>query len=328
MKKVVVVGLGSMGRRRIRLMRNLQEPVQIVGVDFSPLRRANAEAEFELTTFESLNQAMCAFAPEFAFVCTSPLSHGDVVIDCLSCGLHVFTEINLVGDWYEQATSMAKAKSLCLFISSTFLYRKEVEYIAKEVNGSPVNYIYHSGQYLPDWHPWESYKSYFVSDKRTNACREIFAIELPWITHVFGEIESLSVMRSKDSSLDIDFCDTYIISARHKTGSKGVFCQDIVSRKGVRRLEVFSENKHIFWDGTPDSLRTYDISRKRLDHVVLYDCSVRDPRYGETIIEDAYLSEIVEFFLYVENKCRPRHTFTADRKILDMIDAIEEGRYD
>ena len=228
MKKVLVIGLGSMGCRRIRLMRRLQESILIVGVDSSPLRRANAESEFGLTTFESLNQAIEVFAPEYAFVCTSPLSHGNIVIDCLSYGLHVFTEINLVGDWYEQATSIADEKSLRLFLSSTFLYRKEIEYIAKEVDGSPVNYIYHSGQYLPDWHPWESYKSFFVSDKRTNACREILAIELPWITHVFGEIESLSVMRSKDSSLDIDFCDTYIISARHKTGSKGVFCQDIV----------------------------------------------------------------------------------------------------
>ena len=34
------------------------------------------------------------------------------------------------------------------------------------------------GQYLPDWHPWESYKSFFVSNKKTNGCRELFAIEL------------------------------------------------------------------------------------------------------------------------------------------------------
>ena len=45
----------------------------------------------------------------------------------------------------------------------------------------PVNYIYHIGQYLPDWHPWENYKNFFVGDKRTGGVREIFGIDLPWL---------------------------------------------------------------------------------------------------------------------------------------------------
>ena len=239
--RFVVVGLGSMGRRRIRLLKTLPLDIDIAGVDLSESRRSHAESECGISTFSSLEEAVGVSMPIAAFVCTSPASHGSIVVQCLKMGLNVFTEINLIGDWYDEAMHIATTRNLKLFLSSTFLYRREVEYITDAVRGLKVNYIYHSGQYLPDWHPWESYKDFFVSDKRTNACREILAIEFPWIINAFGEIERMNVLKGKDSSLDIDFNDNYIISLQHKNGNKGVFCQDIISRKGLRRLEVYSD---------------------------------------------------------------------------------------
>ena len=53
-------------------------------------------------------------------------------------------------------------------MSSTLQYRKEIQFIKEEVKkvSGKVNYIYHVGQYLPDWHPWENYKDFFVGDAR------------------------------------------------------------------------------------------------------------------------------------------------------------------
>lgn len=63
----------------------------------------------------------------------------------------------------------AKEKGVLLFLSSTMLYRRETQYIKQQVAafGKPVHYIYHIGQYLPDWHPWENYKNFFVGNART-----------------------------------------------------------------------------------------------------------------------------------------------------------------
>ncbi|MDE6927475.1 MAG: hypothetical protein K2P06_01985, partial [Muribaculaceae bacterium] len=66
-------------------------------------------------------------------------------------------------------------------------------------------YIYHVGQYLPEWHPWENYQDFFVGDKRTNGCREIMAIEFPWLIETFGEIREVSVLHDKMSHLNIDY---------------------------------------------------------------------------------------------------------------------------
>lgn len=323
--RFVVVGLGSMGRRRIRLLKTLPLDIDIAGVDLSESRRSHAESECGISTFSSLEEAVGVSMPIAAFVCTSPASHGSIVVQCLKMGVNVFTEINLIGDWYDEAMHLATTRNLKLFLSSTFLYRREVEYITDAVRGLKVNYIYHSGQYLPDWHPWESYKDFFVSDKRTNACREILAIEFPWIINAFGEIERMNVLKGKDSSLDIDFNDNYIISLQHKNGNKGVFCQDIISRKGLRRLEVYSERLHLFWDGTPDTLSIYDDDKKALKSIALYDSVEQQEGYNANIIENAYLDEIVDFIAWLDGKSSPRYSYEKDKNVLALIDAIEAG---
>ena len=327
MRKVVVIGLGSMGRRRIRLMRSLACPVEIVGVDTSSERRNEAKSQFGIDVASSLDEAVSLMAPDSAFVCTSPLSHGTIVSQCLDHQLNVFTEINLLGGWYDEMIKKADDKGVTLFLSSTFLYRKEIEFISESVRDRKVNYIYHSGQYLPDWHPWESYKDFFVSDKRTNACREILAIEFPWIIGTFGEVESINVLKGKDSSLDIDFNDNYMILIRHTNGNKGVFCQDIISRKGLRRLEVFSEEMHIFWDGTPQTLQVYDTEKKSLGSVSLYGSVEQLADYNANIIENAYREEIEEFFGVLDGTRMPRYSFEKDGRILRLIDGIEGGIY-
>ena len=225
------------------------------------------------------------------------------------------------------AAARARQKGVKLFISSTPVYRREMRYIADAVRGERVNYLYHCGQYLPDWHPWEDYHGFFAAKKETNGCREILCVELPWIEKAFGRIESVQVMSGRLTSLDIDFPDHYMISIRHEGGCKGMYCQDIVSRKGLRRLEVFSEKHHIFWEGTPDSLSSYDLEAKALKPVRLYDDVVQDGRYNANIIENAYADEIQAFFDYVRKGVEPPYTFAEDAHTLAVVDEIEGCRH-
>ena len=105
--KVVVIGLGSMGRRRIRLMQAMRDAPEIVGVNRSAERRAQVEQEFGIRTFATLAEALAEAKPQAAFLCTAPASHGPAVLDCIAAGLDVFMEINLLGDWYAEAAAKA-----------------------------------------------------------------------------------------------------------------------------------------------------------------------------------------------------------------------------
>lgn len=322
---VMVIGLGSMGRRRIRLIRQYDPSIGICGIDTSEERREQAERECGIKTADSMEHTL-GKVYECAFICTSPLSHSGLIQDCLSRDMHVFTEINLVADGYEENRALAKARGRVLFLSSTFLYREEMRYIDRRVreSGCPVSYLYHIGQYLPDWHPWENYKDYFVSDRRTNGCREIFAIELPWLLHTFGAVQSFSVVKGKNTGLQIEYPDSYLVTLEHEGGARGSLAVDVVSRKAVRNLEIFSEDLYLSWNGTPESLRYYDYERREEIPVELYEKADHREGYGSFIIENSYLHEIEAFFAQVKDGTVPVYDFEKDQKTLALIDKLEE----
>ena len=319
--KIAIIGLGSMGKRRIRLIREMYPEYNIVCVDGREDRRVEAAQLFDLDYVSSISEIEDNI--DCAFVCTSPLSHATIIRDCLNRGWHVFTEINLVDYGYDENMHLAQEKGCVLFLSSTFLYREETKYIRSKItNDKQWNYIYHIGQYLPNWHPWENYRDFFVGDKRTNGCREILAIELPWLTESFGEIEKTQAISDKMTDLNIGFDDNYLIQICHKNGNKGVLTVDVVSPVAVRRLETYSENAYMSWNGTPDSIYEFDSETKIIVNVELSEAAEHKEGYSTFIVENAYKNEISEFFDVVKNHKKPMYGFEQDKIILGIIDSI------
>lgn len=326
-KSILVVGLGSMGKRRIRLIRQIDSNQTVCGVDARESRRRESEELFGIRTYSNVQDAVSQENPEAGFVCTPPLSHHAVISQLLHNGLHVFTEINLINDGYEENMKLAREKGCVLFLSSTFLYRNDIQYMINRVKGQRVNYIIHIGQYLPDWHPWESYKHFFVSDKRTNGCREIMAIDFPWILAAFGRVKDVHVRSSKNSDLELDYDDNYILSIEHESGTKGVIIIDLLSRKAVRSALIYSDKLQISWTGVPDSLTEYDIESKTDRIIQTYSEKTEHQKaYAANIIENAYRDEIRTFVGVIAGTDKAQYDFQEDLYTLSLIDRVEKLR--
>lgn len=326
---IMVVGLGSMGSRRIRILKKMLDSHQyyIMGVDNSEERRINATEKLRINTYDTIEAAFRDNEKDLqiAIVSTSPLSHAEIIKQCLNMDLHVFTELNLVDDGYQENIQLAEKKNKILFLSSTFLYRDEIDYISKMVHGckSVAHYAYHVGQYLPDWHPWESYQNFFIGDRRTNGCREILAIELPWIQSIFGEINDIKVQKIKSTRLSIEYNDTYQILLRHNTGTLGALQIDVISPKAVRNLEVYGEDIFLSWDGTPSGLKKYDLQKKQDMMVDLYNNVEHLEGYEAFVIENAYENELHAFMNEISGVKCAKYSFNDDIEILEIIDRIE-----
>ncbi len=330
----MVVGLGSMGKRRVRLLNQYIEKEvpaidrdnwSVCGVDSNRDRCEEAEKLHNIRSFDSISSALENQKVEAAVISTSPLSHAKIIKECLEQNLHVFTEINLVPDGYDENIKLAEGKKKVLFLSSTPIYRREMQYIINEASerGFKGTYRYHIGQYLPDWHPWESYKDFFVGDKRTNGCREIFAIELPWLTKAYGEIEDVYSVHNKATDLAIDYDDTYQVLIKHSSGVVGSMTVDVSTPKTERRFEAWEENYYIEWTGTPDSLKKIKPEDKSLETIDLYEDIEHVEGYNSFVVENAYYDELAAFIGVVSGNSDKVHSFEDDRKILDMIDRIE-----
>ena len=80
---VVVIGLGSMGKRRIRLLKKCPDIQEIFGVDAKADRRGDAENAFRIPVYQSLEEALACHPVECAVISTSPPSHHAIIKKCL-----------------------------------------------------------------------------------------------------------------------------------------------------------------------------------------------------------------------------------------------------
>ena len=313
-----------MGKRRIRLIRRMDPSLIVCGVDGQETRREEAAEQFGIACFPTIAEAAAEGLPEAGFVCTSPLAHHAIIMELLQMGAHVFTELNLVSDGYEEMIDLARKKEKVLFLSSPFLFRKDVRFMIEQSRDRRVDYIYHTGQYLPDWHPWENYKDFFVGNARTDACREIMAVDFPWLLAAFGKVKDIHVRKSKNSSLELDYDDNYVISMEHENGSKGVFVCDLLSRKGGRSADIFAEDLYLQWRGTPDSLSRWDTTLGKSVPVETYTEELEhQAAYASNIIENAYTAEIETFFRVIDGAASAPYTFEDDLYTINLINQIE-----
>lgn len=328
--KIAVIGLGSMGKRRIRILTGILKGASfgntIIGIDTRQDRREEAAREFGINTAGSLEPCNDGHKG-VAFVCTSPDAHYTVIKNCLELDFHVFSELSLVSDAYGQNKWLSEEKGLVLFPSSTMRYRDETRAIIAECRRSNgrINYIYHVGQYLPDWHPWESYRDFFAGKKRTNGCRELLAVELPWIIEAFGPVKSVDSIHDRISSLDIDYDDNYLVRIEHENGCKGILAIDVVSRQPVRDFTAYAEHMQIRWEGTPERIQIWDSGTNSM-HPLRFGTAYRHQEgYQHTIIENAYEREIEDFLAVVKKERSQTYTVDDDLCILGWIDKIENG---
>ena len=131
-------------------------------------------------------------------------------------------------------------------------------------------------------------------------------------------------MKSKNTQLNIDYADNYLIMLEHENGDKGVFAVDVVARKPFRHIDVYGENLQLSWNGTADSLKIYNIENKTEETISFEDASEHVEGYAAFVTENPYREEINAFLKQITDRAfTPAWDFEKDKAILDIIDKIE-----
>jgi len=243
--KFLVVGLGSMGKRRIRNLKHLQQN-DVIGFDVREDRCNEVNDKYKIKTYSDITDAIKE-SPEAMVISTPPDLHMKYAKIAIQNKIHFFTEASVLQEEMEEVIQGIEKSNIIGFASHTMRYHPiilEVKKILKENTiGKPLSFLYHSGQYLPDWHPYEDYRNYYVSKRKTGACREIVPFELVWLVEIFGKINSVCAMKIKVSKLDVDIDDIYNVLLDFKNGIQGNFSVDVISRFPYRQLKILGETE-------------------------------------------------------------------------------------
>jgi predicted dehydrogenase len=320
----LIIGLGSMGKRRIRCFKNLGHE-DIVGLDLREDRRKDAEEKYSIKTIDDI-RSLNFDEIDAIIISTPPDKHNECIELAIEKKKPAFVEASVILKGLEELNNLTKKKSVFIAPSNTMEFHpaiKDIKNIVKSGKyGEVTNFSYHSGQYLPDWHPWENVKDFYVSKKETGACREIVPFELTWIANIVGFPKNIIGFHGKTMDVGADIDDTYII-AMDFGNSYGNITIDVVSRYATRSLILNMEHGQIVWRWDENIVKLYDaINRRWINYHYPEGQTIEG--YNKNIIEDMYIDEIKSFIDAINGKGKFPNSLDEDIKILKLLHKVED----
>ena len=325
--KVLVVGLGSMGKRRVRNLQAL-DVKQIGGFDLRDDRRAEAVQKYGIAVYSDFSSAIDALRPDVLVISTSPAHHMRYAWEGFKRNLSCFIEASVVeAEKIRELHYRAEPTSLLMAPSCTMRYfpgpRKVKELIRAGTIGHLLNFNYHTGQYLPDWHPWERIEDFYVSARETGGCREIVPFELTWLNDIFGHAEALACAKTKLTDMSADIDDIYHCLLRYPNQVLASLTVEVISRpRATRELRVLGTDGVIVFSADENCVRYANVQNPEW---VRFDLASGTVEAGYINPEEPYIAEMRDFLEAVSRRDKKAfpNTLLDDYQVLQTLKDLE-----
>jgi predicted dehydrogenase len=267
---IVVVGCGSIGRRHIGNFKSLKTVGTVRAVDSNPERLKMVTEKFPgVETYtnyeEALDKGFCGVA-----VCTPPHIHTQLALTAVKRGCPVFIEkpFAMTAEGVDALLTLADEKNIPVMTAYCFRFwpplLKMKELLDGGKIGKPLASRAEYASFLPEWHPWEDYRTFYMAKKAQGGgaiLDESHAIDFTqWL---MGEVDTVACFNDQISSLEIDSDDIAEIIIRFKSGAIGSVHLDLLARAPQGLFRIEGEEGVLEWDRYKNEVRLYQASAKK-----------------------------------------------------------------
>ena len=313
-----IIGLGSIGQRHLRLVKELQPKLNIVAVR-SGVGKKVEEEKLLNAVVHSLEEAI-DYGIEAAIIATPAVHHVQQAIELMEKGVHVLIEKPLshsLNNINELLKAQKKSKVVglvgyCLRYNLGALKFNEM-LINKKI-GQILHVQVDCGSYLPDWRKGQDYRQ-SVSAKAELGGGVLLELshELDYIRWFFGEMKSVSAKIQNSGTLDINVEDSVDMIFASEQGYSVSVHLDFNSRYTRRKCIARCANGDLVWDAVAnkviwlpangsEELKTYKNDR---DYI--------------------YKEQLKHFFNCIEKKKLPSVSLDDGAIVLNMIESAKKS---
>jgi predicted dehydrogenase len=260
--KILIAGLGSIGRRHFRNLIALGETNIILLRSHRATLPDDELAGYLVET--DLAEALKKHRPEAVIVANPTALHLGVAIPAAEAGCHVLLEkpVSHSLDRLDILEKAAKKSGSRILVGFQFRYHptlnKARELIRQGALGKILTVHAHWGEYLPNWHAWEDYRqSYAARADLGGGVIRTLTHPLDYLRFLLGEVDALYSFNGHISPLEIDVEDAAEIGLRFACGAIGGLHLNYFQRPPVHRLEIVASNGTLRWDNTDGILHAY-----------------------------------------------------------------------
>lgn len=265
--KILVVGCGSIGKRHIRNLNELNAG-EILAFDVRSDRRKEVESQFGVESVDSLEEAWKR-CPDVALITSSTSMHVPLALQAAERGCQLFIEKPLSNrmDGVDKLLEVVRKERLVTLVGCNMRFHPGLMTVKRLLEEGAIGRVVAArievGQYLPDWHPFEDYRHGYSAHREMGGGVILDAIhEIDYIRWLMGEVESVACFAGKLSSLDIETEDTAAILLRFTSGAIGEVHLDYVQRVYSRTSHIIGEEGTVRWDYSYGEVRWYSAAAK------------------------------------------------------------------
>lgn len=300
--RVLVIGCGSIGTRHIHNLLRLGVKT-VVAYDSRADRRQEVSRRFPVEVVETMPQAW-THHPTAAVIAIPTSLHVPAALDAAEHGCHVLIEKPLsdrFDDALERLLALIQERQLVTLVGCNLRFHptlRAVKRLCEErAVGSIVSARVEAGQYLPDWHPGEDYRTGYSARRDLGGGIILDAIhELDYIRWLLGEVAAVCSLSGKLSRLEIDTEDVAAILLRFANGAIGEVHLDYVQRAYSRTCQLIGEDGTIRWDYGAGQTRWYSAATRAWQ-------TIENPPQWEP--NDMYADEMRHFLQCVAREEEP-----------------------
>lgn len=317
--RILIVGLGSIGKRHLRLAREL-----LPGADIRVLRHQKCASisEYANGCFSSLDDAI-GFAPQVAVIAGPATFHMTAAQPLARAGVHLLVEKPLSAslDGVPQLLEICREQGTVLLIGYNLRFLPSLqrfrELLNENVIGRVLSVRCESGQYLPSWRPDTDYRQ-GVSARLELGGGALLELshELDYLRWIFGEVDWVKATLSRQSGLEIDVEDTAHLILGFVPGADGLKLigsvnLDIIRHDTMRLCTAIGESGSLRWNGLTGVVEQFETGAREWRELFRHQHQ-RD---------DSYLAQWRHFLGCVNEQKTPLNTGEDGLKVLQIIDA-------
>lgn len=287
LERLLIVGLGSIGRRHVRLAREVVPGARIVVLRHRNCQDLPSVGVDHCVT--CLDEAL-RFRPQAAVIANPTSCHLEVALALAHAGAQLLVEkpIASTAQGVSKLIDVCRARGITLMMGYNLRFlpslRRFRELLAENRIGRVLSVRAEVGQYLPSWRPDSDYR-HSVSAQAALGGGVLLELshEIDYLRWLFGEVEWVSAIQRKQSDLEIDVEDTaHLIVGFTDAASKAPVIaslnMDFIRHDTTRTCTVIGATGTLRWDALAGTVAIFELGAKAWQTLFEHPCQ-RDDSY-------------------------------------------------
>lgn len=323
-ERLLIVGYGSIGKRHVRLARELIPDVKIILLRHSKCDDLqNTDIDICVT---SLEEAL-KHQPQAAIVANPASHHLQVALSLAKAGIHLLIEKPIANtvNGLSELIDICNVNGIILLTGYNLRYldslQKFREFIGQNRIGEVFSVRAEIGQYLPSWRPDSDYrKSVSARTELGGGVLLELSHDIDYLCWLFGDVEWVSSVQSKQSHLDVDVEDTahLILGFENRVGRQPILASlnmDFIRHDTVRSCVVIGETGTLKWNALNGHIEIFEQGKVAWE--ILY--KMKNQR------DDSYIAEWKHFLACMAGDDSPFVTGHDGVRVLKVVEAARKS---